>query len=76
VVRLANERGIGLTKVPLADLQGLSALFDADVAEWLTFEKSVARRANFGGTAPNAVREQIEIAQSWIESQHWGANKS
>lgn len=63
VVRLADERGIGLTKVPLADLQGLSSLFDADVAEWLTFEKSVARRANLGGTAPDAVKEQVEFAK-------------
>jgi len=63
VVRLAGERGIGLTKVPLDDLKKSSVLFDADVAEWLTFEKSVARRANFGGTAPDAVREQVEFAK-------------
>lgn len=63
VVRLAGERGIGLTKVSLDDLKKLSALFDTDVAEWLTFEKSVSRRANSGGTAPEAVREQVEFAK-------------
>lgn len=76
VVRLASERGIGLTKVSLADLQGLSALFEADIAEWLTFEKSVARRTNFGGTAPKAVMEQIEIAESWMESKRWSVSQS
>jgi argininosuccinate lyase len=75
VVRLANEGGIGLTKVPLDELRALSALFDADVAEWLTFEKSVARRSNFGGTAPKAVMEQIEIAESWMESKAWALNQ-
>ncbi|MCL4255878.1 MAG: argininosuccinate lyase, partial [Anaerolineae bacterium] len=76
VVRLASERGIGLTKVSLADLQGLSALFEVDISEWLTFEKSVARRANFGGTAPKAVMEQIEIAESWMESKRWSVSQS
>ncbi len=66
VVRLASERRVGLTKVPLDDLQKLSALFDTDVADWLTFEKSVARRANFGGTAPNAVMKQLEVAKRYL----------
>ena len=70
VVRLANERGIGLTKVPLADLQALSALFEADVAEWLTFEKAVSRRSNVGGTAPEAVMNHIETARDWLDLQH------
>ncbi|MDX2077412.1 MAG: argininosuccinate lyase [bacterium] len=74
VVRDASERGIGLTKVPLDELKALSALFDADVLEWLTFEKSVSRRSNFGGTAPDAVLKQIEIAESWLESQAWAFN--
>ena len=69
VVRVSSERGIGITKVPLDELKALSALFDVDVAEWLTFEKSVSRRSNLGGTAPDAVMKQIEIAESWLESQ-------
>ncbi|PJF32499.1 MAG: argininosuccinate lyase, partial [Phototrophicales bacterium] len=69
VVRLASERGIGLKQVPLADLQRLSPLFGADIAEWLTFEKSVARRANLGGTAPEAIRLQIESAKRLLIQQ-------
>jgi argininosuccinate lyase len=69
VVRLASGRGIGLTQVPLADLQRLTPLFDADIAEWLTFEKSVARRANLGGTAPEAIRSQIESAKRLLIQQ-------
>ncbi|HRF94208.1 MAG TPA: argininosuccinate lyase [Aggregatilineales bacterium] len=75
VVRIASEHGIGLTKVPLDELKALSTLFDVDVAEWLTFEKSVSRRSNFGGTAPDAVLKQIEIAESWMESKAWVLNK-
>ena len=65
-VRLAGERGIGLSKLTLEDLRGLSELFEADAADVFNFDASVARRKAIGGTAPEAVRQQIETARSLL----------
>lgn len=62
-VVLAAERGIGLSRLTLDDLRSLSDLFEADVANVFDFDASVARREAEGGTAPDAVRRQIEAAK-------------
>jgi argininosuccinate lyase len=65
-VRMAGEQGIQLSQLSLEDLQELSPLFDADVANVFDFDKSVARRKAAGGTAPEAVKAQIEAARGWL----------
>jgi argininosuccinate lyase len=45
------------------ELQQYSVLFGADAHEIFDFRKSVERRNVIGGTAPTAVREQIERAK-------------
>ena len=64
VVRRAAELSLDLSALPLAELQAISPLFEADVAETFDFAQSVARRRAFGGTAPAAVRQQIALARS------------
>ncbi len=66
-VRLAGERGVKLSQLPLADLRELSDLFDSDTSAVFDFDASVARRRAIGGTAPDAVREQIEEARRLLE---------
>lgn len=70
-VRLASERGVKLSKLTLEDLRGLSELFEADVSDVFDFDVSVARRKADGGTAPEAVKAQIEeakrICPAWKE---------
>jgi len=65
-VRMAAERGTGLSQFPLEDLSRLSDLFTEDVTKAFNFEESVARRRTPGGTAPDAVQEQIETARRWL----------
>jgi len=65
-VALASQRGIGLPALPLSELQALSPAFGPDVTAVFDFEQSVARRAALGGTAPEAVREQIAAARAWL----------
>lgn len=65
-VRLAAQEGVGLSALSLDELKGLSDLFTADVAEVFNFAASVARRSTFGGTAPDAVRVQLQAAQDWL----------
>lgn len=66
-VRLAGEQGIGLSQLSLETLRELSPLFRADVANVFDFDKSVARRKAAGGTAPEAVKAQIEAARVWMK---------
>lgn len=68
-VRLAAEQGIRLTELSVESLRTLSNLFEPDVVAVFDFAASVARRRVAGGTAPDAVREQIEAAQRWLSER-------
>lgn len=63
VVALAEARGVRIDTLTLADLQTVSALFEADVVAVFDFEAAVAQRRAPGGTAPDAVREQLAQAR-------------
>ncbi|TDR76509.1 argininosuccinate lyase [Paludibacterium purpuratum] len=58
-VRHAEQRGVDLADLPLADLQSFSPLVAEDIYAVLTPEGSLAQRDHVGGTAPNQVRAQI-----------------
>jgi len=58
-VRHAEQKGVDLADLALADLREFSDLIADDVFDVLTPEGSLAQRDHVGGTAPNQVREQI-----------------
>ena len=62
-VKLAETRGIALDQVPLGDLQALDGRIDERVFAVLSVEASVAARASYGGTAPDAVRARVAEAR-------------
>ena len=62
-VKRAEELGVALDQVPLADLQAIDARIDASVYEVLGVDASVASRTSFGGTAPTRVRAAIALAR-------------
>jgi len=64
IVKLAEERGLMLEAVPLADMQVIEPRITADVFGVLSVENSVASRRSFGGTAPENVRAQ---ASAWLQ---------
>lgn len=64
VVRAAADQGVSPSELDLDTLQSASGYFAADVAEVFDFGRSVAERKSFGGTAPAAVRLQIERAKA------------
>ncbi len=66
LVRRAVDAGVGLSALPLEVFQAESGLFTEDVADVFDFSASVARRRSVGGTAPDAVRTQIESARVWM----------
>lgn len=68
-VRHGIERGLDLSELPLDELQAFSEQIGQDVFDVLTLEGSVASRAHFGGTAPDAVRARIRDAKTSLENE-------
>ena len=62
-VRLAEERQVALSDLPLGDLQSIDPRIDGRVLEVLGVDASVSARGSFGGTAPERVREQVAAAR-------------
>ena len=63
-VKRAEELGVDLPQLSLADLQAFSPLVSDDVFAVLTVEGSLAARDHIGGTAPNQVRAAIGRARA------------
>jgi len=59
IVKCAEELGVTLDKVPLAELQKVEPGITKEVVTVLSLEHSLNSRQSFGGTAPVRVREQI-----------------
>ncbi|RKO93895.1 argininosuccinate lyase C-terminal-domain-containing protein, partial [Blyttiomyces helicus] len=65
-VRLAEERGVEMSSLTLADFQKLHPLFGEDVAEIWDFEKSIDRRSALGGTSRKTVEVQLTHLKTWL----------
>ncbi|MBK1680626.1 argininosuccinate lyase [Rhodocyclus tenuis] len=63
-VRRAEELGVDLPQLSLAELQTFSPLISEDVFAVLTVEGSLAARDHIGGTAPAQVRAAIARARA------------
>ena len=62
-VRRAEELGVDLAQLPLAELQRFSSLIADDIFSVLTVDGSLAARDHLGGTAPSQVRAAIARAR-------------
>jgi len=62
-VKLAEQRGLALDSLPLADLKEIDSRIDERVFTALSVEASVAARASHGGTAPDQVRQRVAEAR-------------
>jgi argininosuccinate lyase len=65
-VRAAVEKGVGLDQLSLGEWQLLGS-FESDVENVFDALESVKRRNAIGGTSPQSVKEQIQIAKSKIK---------
>ena len=63
LVARAEDLGVPLRKVPLAEMQAISPAFGEDVQGVFDFEASVEARRSEGGTAREAVLRQVEAAR-------------
>ena len=62
-VRRADELNVSLAVLPLEEWQAIQPAFANDLFRMFDPEVSVAQRAAFGGTAPKAVMDQLELAK-------------
>ena len=65
-MQLAEQRGVELPALTLADLRSLHPAFEADVAQVWDFEQSVERRDVAGGPSRRAVLAQIADLRTWL----------
>ena len=65
-VKRAEELGVDLPQLPLAELQSFSPMIAEDVYAVLTVEGSLNSRNHIGGTAPEQVRAAIARARQRI----------
>ncbi|MGB3714495.1 MAG: argininosuccinate lyase [Candidatus Promineifilaceae bacterium] len=66
-VQLSEDKGIGLTKLQLSELQNISPEFGEDVVKVFDIERSLAARSIIGGTGPEALLAQLRAAQAVVE---------
>jgi argininosuccinate lyase len=62
IVKLAEDKGIALDAVSLAEMQGVEPSITEAVLSVLSVDNSVASRRSFGGTAPENV---LSAAAAW-----------
>ena len=75
-IRRAEELGVPLKEISLAEYQAIHPAFDEDVYVVFDFRQSVEARDTEGGTAPSAVRAQIERARQISKSANRRISKS
>ena len=59
IVKLAEDKGVRLEQLSLADMQSVDPAITEDVFKVLSLESSVNSRMSLGGTAPARVAEQL-----------------
>lgn len=70
LVKLAEQKGLDISELSLADMQSIEPLINASVFQALTIEASLNARQSQGGTAPARVKEAIAAARiSWQARQ-------
>jgi len=65
-VSQAEVSGVSLLHLSLAEYQAIHPAFGEDLFQVFDPERALARRAAVGGTAPQAVEEQIKLAQAKV----------
>jgi argininosuccinate lyase len=67
IVKLAEDKGVTLDKLALADMQAVEPAITAEVFKVLSLDASVNSRMSLGGTAPARVKEQLNHWRSALK---------
>ncbi len=69
IVRLAEQKNVGLEDLSLADLKLIESRITSDAQRALSVDAAIARRSSYGGTAPKLVRAAIKRARQRLKAQ-------
>ncbi|MCB4749765.1 MAG: argininosuccinate lyase, partial [Sulfurovum sp.] len=69
VVNLAEEKGLDISELSLADLQSIDERIGEGVVALLDNRASMNARESLGGTATVRTLEQVEGLKKWLEKQ-------
>lgn len=75
VVKRAEELGVSLRQLDIAEYQAIHSAFALDLYAVFDYQRSVGRRDVLGGTAPSAVRLQIAHAKALVEETYHKEHK-
>ena len=67
LVKHAEDKGVGLEDLPLAEIQQFSAVFQADIYDYISIDKCVAARCTPGGPALPAMESALKQAAGWLQ---------
>jgi argininosuccinate lyase len=67
IVKLAENKGVTLEQLPIADMQSVEPTITKDVLAVLSLDSSVQSRMSLGGTAPARVKEQIAFWKAQLK---------
>ena len=68
-VKRAQELNVRLTELALSEWQAIHPTFGGELYQVFEPERAIARRSAFGGTAPEAVQEQLALARRMVNRQ-------
>ncbi len=69
VVNVAEDKGVDISELSLADLQSVDARIGESVVELLDNRASMNARTSEGGTSTIRTEEQIDSLLSWLKAQ-------
>ena len=69
-VRYCVENDKTFDDLTLDEFKAQSELFDKDIFEDISLEHSVEARKSYGGTAPEAVKVQLQHAEEFLDKAH------
>jgi argininosuccinate lyase len=69
IVKMAEDRGLQLNELKLADLQKIEKKITKDIFNFLDAKSSIDSRTSYGGTSPVMVKKQIEEAQKYLKNR-------
>ncbi|XP_033248420.1 argininosuccinate lyase isoform X1 [Drosophila miranda] len=67
VVSLAEQRGVGITEVPLGELQQICPAFGSDIASVADYANNVQQYDVIGGTATASIEEQLRLLNNFVK---------
>ena len=69
LVQLAQQKGMELSQLSLADMQKASSLIEKDVYKYLDYDEIVASYNHLGGSAPKQVKRATALAKKVLPKQ-------